>query len=97
MDNELKVLHVERTENEIIGAMKDFAQTSCETVGINNTFDTLQFMTKIINESPDTYRKIFHPSTLAKINKLIESNKGGKTMGMMDIISTFQEVSSIFK
>ena len=94
---ELEVVPVVRTIDELLGAAQEFLQASLLTVGENRTFDTLTFLTKTINDSPDTYQKIFHPNTLGKINELVESTNSGKKMGMMDLVGTVMELAETLK
>jgi hypothetical protein len=94
--NELTVIDEVVSEEQILDAAQDFLTASIETVGVNSTHDTLKFMAETIWQQPDTYRKIFHPDTLDAINALFEKSNSGK-IGMMDIMSVFSELSTIFK
>lgn len=88
---------VERTEEQVVEALKAFAQASVESVGVARTYDTLTFLTKVIRDSPDTYQKIFHPKTLGKIEELVENGNKGKKLGIMDAMSLFSELQEILK
>ncbi|WP_439582959.1 hypothetical protein [Dyadobacter bucti] len=96
-NSELKVVHTERTEEEIIEALGEFATASYESVGVNNTYETIKFLTKIINDSPGTYKKIFHPKTLEKLTKLGEGAKGGGSLSTMEMIGIVGEIGSILR
>jgi len=94
-NTENAVLTVERTEQEIIDAMREFTLASFEEVGATNTYNTIKFMTKQVLESPETYRKIFHPKTIEKLNQLSESRRAGAQMGMMEMMALVGEITTI--
>jgi len=86
----------EKTEQEIIDALGDFANASFQVVGVNHTHKTITFLTGLVNESPDIYRKIFHPKTMKKLQELGERASGGK-IGSMEMIGIVGELMQVFK
>ncbi|GGB98479.1 hypothetical protein [Dyadobacter sediminis] len=96
-NKELTVIPIEkeRTEEEIIEAMREFAMASYESVGVNNTYNTLKFMTQIVKDSPETYRKIFHPKTMEKLKQITESRSTGGKMSTMEMLGLVGDITSI--
>lgn len=85
-----------RTEDEIIEAMREFAMVSYESVGPTNTYNTIKFITKIVTESPDTYRKIFHPATMAKLQQITESRSNSSKLSTMEMLGLVGDIATIF-
>jgi hypothetical protein len=85
----------ERTEQELIEAAQELVIASVNSVGMTNTYDTLQFLSKIIRESPDTYSKIFKPETLEKLTQIAARAQSGKKLGITDALQIFNDLSSI--
>lgn len=88
---------MKRTEDELIEAAQNLLVESVQQVGADNTHETLIFLTKIIKESPDTYKKIFKPEVLNKLNQIVERTQDGRKLGMMDAVTIFSELSSLLK
>lgn len=85
-----------RTEEEIIEALGQFAQASCEVVGVNHTFKTIKFLTGLIQDSPDIYKKIFHPKTMEKLQQIGENANGGP-VGKLEMLGIVGELMTVFK
>lgn len=96
-NGELKIAHVERTEAEMIQALGDFSNASFAAVGVNQTFKTVTFLTKMISESPDLYRKIFHPKTLEKLEEIGERNLQGNSISSFEMMAIVADLMKVFK
>lgn len=92
----LNVAHVERKEADIIEAMAEFARTSVNLVGMNDTHRTLTFLTTLLSDSPDTFRKIFTGNNLERLTGIIENITSGG-MNPMAIFPALAELKDIFK
>lgn len=77
-------------------ALGSFANASFEVVGVNHTHKTLTFLTGLVQESPDIYRKIFHPKTMQKLQELGERSSKGE-IGKMDMFGIVAELMQVFK
>lgn len=86
----------QKTEQEIIDALGDFANASFELVGVNNTHRTITVLTGLINDSPDIYQKLFHPKTIKMLQDIFERAANGK-IGGMEMIGVMSELMKVLK
>lgn len=86
----------DKTEQEIIDALRDFANASFGLVGVNNTHKTITVLTGLINDSPDVYQKLFHPKTIKTLQGILERAASGN-IGAMEMIGVMGELVKVFK
>jgi hypothetical protein len=85
------------TEQQFLDKMEEYSIASIQVVGVDSTYKALDFLVRQINESPDTYRKIFHPAVLEKFEQLAERNASGSKMGTFEIMALVGELMEVLK
>lgn len=87
----------ERSEAELLEAMQKLTLTSIDVIGVDNTFESFEFFTGIINNYPDTYQKLFKPENRKKFTDLFEKYSGKNKPGVMDMMTIVGAISDILK
>lgn len=85
---------VEKTEAEVIEAMKTLGMASVDAVGMTNTHQAFTFLSELIAKSPETYKKLFEPETIAELKKIGELKT--KKLGPVELMSLVGRIAKIF-